>query len=99
MAVSAPRTRPWSTGRVPVRWLLVGVVILVVLAGVYVALEGNPLTSNQQAVTYDTSRVNQGTLQVTANAFSSCACEACPKTRPALSPSALRLVTVVLRSR
>jgi len=40
---------------------------LVVLAGVYVAVEGNPLTRNQQAVTYDASRVNQGTLQVTVS--------------------------------
>ena len=67
MAVSAPRTRPWSPGRVPVRWLVIGLAVVLILGGAYIAIEGNPLTRNQQAVTYDTARVNQGTLQVTVS--------------------------------
>src|SRR6202035_1832844 len=68
MAVSTPRTRPWSPGRVPARWLLLGLAAAVAIGGSYVAIAGNPLTRGQQAVTYQTSAVNQGTLQITVTA-------------------------------
>ena len=68
MAVSAPRSRPWSPGRVPTRLLLLGLAAVVAAGGTYVAIEGNPLTRNQQTVTYPTSAVKQGTLQVTVSA-------------------------------
>ena len=49
----------------PKRVLLVGLAIVVAAGGTYVAIAGNPLAQNQQAVSYQTSAVNQGTVQVT----------------------------------
>src|ERR1700687_380929 len=68
MAVSAPRTRTWSPGRIPTRLLLLGLAVIVATGGSYIAIAGNPLTRNQQAATYPTSAVRQGTLQVTVSA-------------------------------
>src|SRR5215471_10929496 len=79
MAVTAPRSRPWSTGRVPTRLLLLGLAAVVAIGGSYVAIAGNPLARNQQAVTYQTSNVNRGTLQVTVSATG-------PVTSPASVP-------------
>src|SRR3984893_4415915 len=79
MAVSAPRTRTWSPGRIPNRLLLLGLAVVVAAGGTYVAIAGNPLTRSQQAVTYPTSAVRQGTLQVTVSATG-------PITNPATVP-------------
>src|SRR6202165_2308375 len=68
MALSAPRTRPWTPGRVPIRLLLLGLASAVAVGGTYVAVAGNPFARNQPAVTYQTSAVNQGTVQVTVSA-------------------------------
>src|ERR1700736_4703453 len=68
MAVSAPRIRNWIPGRIPNRLLLLGLAVVVAAGGTYVAIAGNPLTRNQQAVTYPTTAVRQGTLQVTVSA-------------------------------
>src|ERR1700730_1507887 len=68
MAVSAPRTRTWSPGRIPNRLLLLGLAVIVATGGSYIAIAGNPLTRNQQVATYPTSTVKQGTLQVTVSA-------------------------------
>src|SRR5579859_4895318 len=68
MSVSAPRTRPWTFVTVPKRALLVGLAAVVAAGGTYVAINGNPLTQNQQAVVYQTAAVNQGTVQVTVSA-------------------------------
>src|ERR1700736_6201797 len=68
MALSAPRTRPWTPGRVPLRLLLLGLAGAAAVGGTYVALAGNPFTRNQQAATYQTAPVNQGTVQVTVSA-------------------------------
>src|ERR1700737_3301128 len=79
MAVSAPRARPFSPGQLPRRLLLLGLAAAVAVAGSYVAIAGNPLTRNQQTVSYQTSAVNQGTVQVTVSA-------AGPVTAPASLP-------------
>src|SRR6266852_8885879 len=79
MAVSAPRLRPWTLGRVPKRVLLLGLAALVASGGTYVAVLGNPLARNQQAVAYQTAAVNQGTVQVTVSATG-------PITNPASVP-------------
>ena len=55
MAMSAERTRPWFPLRVPVRLLLLGVALVVVAGGAYVAIAGNPLNRGQQAPTYQTA--------------------------------------------
>src|ERR1700694_3703750 len=68
MAVSAPRSRTWSPARVPRRLLLLGLAAIVATSGTYSAITGNPLTRNQQAATFPTSAVKQGTLQVTVSA-------------------------------
>ena len=67
MTMSAPRTRPWSPSRIPRRLLLVGLAATVVLAGAVIVV-GNPFSSNQQAVTYQTVAATQGTLKVTVAA-------------------------------
>ena len=67
MTMSTPRTRPWSPSRIPRRLLLVGLAAIVVLAGAVIAV-GNPFSSNQQAVTYQTAAASQGTLKVTVAA-------------------------------
>src|ERR1700736_1528257 len=79
MAVSAPRTRSWSPGRVPTRLLLLGLAAVIATGGTYIAIAGNPLARNQQAATYPTSAVKQGTLQVTVSATG-------PITNPATIP-------------
>ena len=68
MAVSAPRARAWSPGRVPYRLFLIGLAAAVAVGGTYIAIAGNPLNRNQQAVTFNTAQVSQGTLQVTVSA-------------------------------
>src|SRR5438477_571119 len=73
MALSAPRTRPLSLGRIPTRLLAIGLAAAVGLGGAYVAVEGNPLAARQQAVTFDTSAVTQGTLQTNGSATSAVA--------------------------
>ena len=58
MAVSTPRTRPWNPGRVPARWLLLGLAALAFiclvafwsLAGKYVLLQGK-LEDTKHALT------------------------------------------------
>src|ERR1700730_8623634 len=79
MAVSAPRTRSWSPGRIPTRLLLLGLAAIVATGGTYIAIAGNPLTRNQQTAIYPTSAVRQGTLQVTVSATG-------PITNPATMP-------------
>src|SRR5262249_49389354 len=68
MAVSSPRARALVQGRVPKRVLLIGLAAAVGLGGAYVAVAGNPLGRNQQAVVFDTAAVSQGTLQVAVSA-------------------------------
>src|SRR5438309_1201978 len=68
MAVSAPRARAWSPGRVPYRLFLIGLAAAVAVGGTYIAIAGNPLSRNQQAVTFNTAQVSQGTLQVSVSA-------------------------------
>ena len=80
MALSAPRTRSWSPGRVSNRLLLFGLAAALVLGGAYFFIAGNPFTRNQQAVTFDTVPVRQGTLQVTVSA-----------TGPIVSPASVPL--------
>jgi len=48
--------------------VLLGLAAAVAAAGGYVAIAGNPLTRSQQAITYQTSAVKQGTVQVTVSA-------------------------------
>src|SRR5579859_4975781 len=79
MAVSAPRTRSFAPGLVPRRLLLLGLAGALVLATTYVAITGNPLTRNQQTLSYQTSAVTQGTVQVTVSASG-------PVTAPASLP-------------
>src|ERR1041384_3161844 len=68
MAVSAPRTRVWGPGRLPKRWLLVGLALVIALGGAHVALKGNPLAASGRGVTYPTSAVTSENLQVTISA-------------------------------
>src|SRR6266851_5227832 len=79
MALSAPRLRPWNYARVPKRALLLGLAAVVASGGTYVVVLGNPLAPSQQTVAYQTSAVNQGTLQVTVSATG-------PITNPASVP-------------
>src|SRR5438876_3161445 len=79
MALSAPRARPWTAGRVPTRLLLIGLAAALALGGSYIAIAGNPLTRNQQTPTYQTAPVSTGTLQVTVAATG-------PITNPASVP-------------
>jgi multidrug efflux pump subunit AcrA (membrane-fusion protein) len=60
--------------------LLIGLAAAVALGGSYVAIAGNPLSRNQQAVTFDTAQVSQGSLQVTVSATG-------PVTNPSSSSS------------
>ena len=56
MALTSPRTRPFTQARVPKRLLLIGLAAAVGLGGTYVALEGNPLSRNDTTVVYDSTR-------------------------------------------
>src|SRR3979409_244759 len=79
MALSTPRARAWTPGRIPSRFLLLGLAAAVALGGTYVAIAGNPLTRNQQVTTYQSAAVGQGTVQVTVAATG-------PITNPASVP-------------
>ena len=79
MALSTPRARAWTPGRIPSRLLLVGLAAAVAVGGAYVAIAGNPLTRNQQVTTYQTAAVGQGTVQVAVAATG-------PITNPASVP-------------
>src|SRR5437868_13041625 len=67
MALSAPRIRALGSGHVPIRLLMLGLAGAVAIGGAYIAVAGNPL-GRSPAVTYQTSAVNQGTVQVTVSA-------------------------------
>ena len=77
MAIPTPRV--WSPARVPKRVLIFGLAAVIASSGTYLALLGNPLTRNQQAVAYQTSPVTQGSVQVTVAATG-------PITNPASVP-------------
>src|SRR5438309_1038506 len=62
LAIPRPRTGP------PLRFLLAGLAAAVAVGGSYVAFFGNPLTNSQKTLTYPTSPVSTGTLQVTVAA-------------------------------
>src|SRR5262245_15405665 len=68
MAVSAPRTRPWMPGRVPVRLLLAGLVAALVVGGAAVATGVGPFARTPSTPTYQTAQVSQGSLQLTVSA-------------------------------
>src|SRR5262245_17234130 len=79
MALSAPRARPWTPARVPVRLLLLGLAAALAIGGSYLATAGNPLTRNQQTPTYQPAAVTTGTVQTTVAATG-------PITNPASVP-------------
>ena len=64
MAAVVPRPR----ASFPNRLLLIGLAAAVVVGGAYIALFPNPLTNSQKTLTYPTSPVTTGTLQVTVAA-------------------------------
>ena len=68
MAVTAPRARPWSTGRVSFRLLALGLVLALILGGAYAAIAGNPFARSSTAVTYQTTPAALGTVQTTVSA-------------------------------
>src|SRR5437879_10156522 len=67
MAVTSPRSRAWSLGRVPNRLLVLGLALALAVGGAYVAL-GNPFARNQAGPTYQTAAASLGTVQVTVSA-------------------------------
>src|SRR5258708_6449659 len=67
MAVTAPRSRTWSPGRVPNRFLLLGLALALAIGGAYAAL-GNPFARTQTTPTYQTAAASVGTVQVTVSA-------------------------------
>src|SRR5947209_19307794 len=83
MAISAPRTRPWTPGRVPNRLLLPGLAAAVAVGGSYVVVNGNPFGRSQAGPVYQTAAVSQGTLRVTVSATG-------PITNPASVPLSLK---------
>src|SRR5207244_12745002 len=68
MAVTAPRARPWSAGRVPSRLLLIGLALIIAVGGAYAAIQGNPFARSTAAPTYQTSAAALGSVQVTVSA-------------------------------
>src|SRR5437764_8300789 len=62
LAIPRPRTGP------SMRALLAGLAAAIVVAGSYMVFFGNPLTNSQKTLTYPTSPVTTGTLQVTVAA-------------------------------
>src|SRR5207302_10769204 len=62
LAIPRPRTGP------AFRFLVAGLAAAVVVGGSYLAFFGNPLTNSQKTLTYPTSPVATGTLQVTVAA-------------------------------
>jgi len=64
MALSAPRTRPWSTGRIPRRFLAFGLALALALSVAYAAVVGNPFARTATTPTYQTAAVTQGSVQV-----------------------------------
>src|SRR2546423_14203789 len=67
MAVTSPRGRTWSPGRVPNRFLLLGLALVLAVGGAYAAL-GNPFARSQATPTYQTTAAALGTVQVTVSA-------------------------------
>ena len=68
MAVTAPRARPWSPGRVPTRLLAVGLALALALAGAYVLIAGNPFNRAAATPTYQTTPASLGSVQTTVSA-------------------------------
>ena len=64
MALAVPRPRARSLNPL----LLAGLAAAVVVGGSYIAFFPNPLTNSQKTLTYPTSPVTTGTLQVTVAA-------------------------------
>src|SRR6516165_3434116 len=52
----------------PLRLLLLGLALVVGLAGAYIAIAGNPLTRGEQTPSYQTATDSPGTLRVTVSA-------------------------------
>ena len=68
MAVTAPRTRSWGTGRVPLRLLAVGLALALGLGAAYAVIAGNPFTKASAAPKYQTSAATLGSVQTTVSA-------------------------------
>src|SRR6266704_2037897 len=64
MAVTSRRARTWSPGRVPNRFLLLGLALALAVGGAYAAL-GNPFARSQATPAYQTTAAALGTVQVT----------------------------------
>ena len=68
MAVTNPRTRSWSPGRVPNRLLALGLALTLAVGGGYAVIKGNPFAQNQAVPTYQTAVATQGNVVVAVSA-------------------------------